>query len=312
MTVPVHVAVGVIRGDKGSVLLALRAHDSHQGGLWEFPGGKVEAGETVTQALARELQEELGITVNTRSPLCKISHDYGDKKVVLDVWSVDSFTGEPEGRQGQPLRWVACQELQMQDFPAANRPIIRRLQLPDMIAITAQESDDQIFSQRFEQILAQGVNMIQLRAPELSTDEYRMRALRCAELCRIYNGRLLLNAEPELVAETGADGFHANSQRLMNLRTRPVAEDIFFSASCHNKEQLLHAENIGVDFALVSPVLATHSHPDSPELGWNAFAALAKSVDTACYALGGMNEDHLQQAKSHGGIGFAAISAFWR
>ncbi len=312
MTVPVHVAVGVIRGDCDSVLLALRAQDSHQGGLWEFPGGKVEAGETVTQALTRELQEELGITAITQSPLCKISHDYGDKKVILDVWSVDSFSGEPEGRQGQPLRWVACHKLQMQDFPAANRPIIRRLQLPDMIAITAQESDDQIFSQRFEQILAQGVNMIQLRAPELSTDDYRMRALRCAELCRIYNSRLLLNAEPEMVAETGAAGLHASSQRLMSLRVRPVAEGIFFSASCHNKEQLLHAASIGVDFAFVSPVLATNSHPGKPELGWDQFAALAQSVDTACYALGGMSENHLQQAKSHGGIGIAAISAFWR
>lgn len=120
----VHVAVGVILGSDRRVLLARRAGDAHQGGLWEFPGGKVEAGESVQQALARELAEELGITVTASEPLLKISHDYGDKAVILDVHVVMAFTGEPRGLEQQPLAWVTAGALTDYPLPAANVPIV--------------------------------------------------------------------------------------------------------------------------------------------------------------------------------------------
>ena len=121
---PVHVAVGVILDGSGRVLLSRRAADSHQGGLWEFPGGKVEPGETLVVALARELQEELGIRVRRSSPLLEVRHDYGDKQVLLDVHVVWEFAGRAQGREGQPLAWVAGDELGQYSFPAANVPIV--------------------------------------------------------------------------------------------------------------------------------------------------------------------------------------------
>jgi 8-oxo-dGTP diphosphatase len=125
----VHVAVGVIRNAQGRILISLRHPDSHQGGLWEFPGGKVEAGETLQQAMQRELLEELGIEVHTLEPLLEIHHDYGDKKVFLDIWVVTAFSGEARGREGQAIKWVGLEELQDYEFPAANVPIIERLLL---------------------------------------------------------------------------------------------------------------------------------------------------------------------------------------
>ena len=120
----VHVAVGVISDGDSGILVSRRAEHAHQGGLWEFPGGKVEAGETVQQALHRELLEELAIEVQACEPLLTIVHDYSDKSVLLDVWWVSAFSGEPHGREGQPLRWVAGRDLRNLDFPKANEAII--------------------------------------------------------------------------------------------------------------------------------------------------------------------------------------------
>ena len=135
----VHVAVGVIFHDceaqelsannvsNRQILIAKRAEHQHQGGLWEFPGGKVEMGETVAIALARELKEELGIKVSDASPLMQITHDYGDKAVTLDVWKVQRFSGDARGIEGQPIQWVAIEELRSFQFPAANVAIIEQL-----------------------------------------------------------------------------------------------------------------------------------------------------------------------------------------
>lgn len=120
----IHVAVGVITNpDTSKVLLSKRHVDSHQGGLWEYPGGKVESGESVESALSRELHEELAIEVTETAPLLVIEHDYGDKQVKLDVWHVRRFTGQEQSREGQPLCWVAAEDLDKLDFPAANDPI---------------------------------------------------------------------------------------------------------------------------------------------------------------------------------------------
>ena len=132
----IHVAAAVILNDKGQVLLAKRPDDKHQGGLWEFPGGKVEPDEPVLEALTRELDEELGIRVTSARPLIQVPHHYPDKSVLLDVFEVDAFSGEPWGREGQPVRWVDAHLLDDYDFPAANRPILAAAQLPSRLVIT--------------------------------------------------------------------------------------------------------------------------------------------------------------------------------
>ena len=124
----VHVAVGVIVDSEQRVLLAKRSESSHQGGLWEFPGGKVEAGEAVSVALARELQEELAIKVESAEPLLEVRHDYADKSVLLDVWVVSDFSGEACGNEGQRIEWVPISQLAEFEFPAANQAIVAALQ----------------------------------------------------------------------------------------------------------------------------------------------------------------------------------------
>lgn len=122
----IEVAVGVLRRDNGDILIAKRAASAHQGGLWEFPGGKREEGENILTALAREFDEELGVAIDPGAcrNLMEIHHDYGDKAVCLNVWWIDGCEGEPEGREGQPLCWVAPAELVDYPFPEANRAIV--------------------------------------------------------------------------------------------------------------------------------------------------------------------------------------------
>lgn len=120
----VHVAVGVISDGADRILISRRADHLHQGGLWEFPGGKVEPDETVEQALHRELFEELAIEITEQQRFLTIEHDYSDKAVLLDVWWISAFEGEPQGREGQPLHWVKISALQEYEFPAANQAII--------------------------------------------------------------------------------------------------------------------------------------------------------------------------------------------
>jgi 8-oxo-dGTP diphosphatase len=124
----IEVAVAILLNDKQEVLTSWRQPHQHQGGLWEFPGGKREADETMEQALKREIHEELGVLVRQAQPFVRIDHDYGDKQVSLDVWLVSAFSGEPTGREGQPLRWQAVEQLEAEAFPAANAPIIKALQ----------------------------------------------------------------------------------------------------------------------------------------------------------------------------------------
>ncbi len=121
------VAVGVIENTDGEIFICRRGASQHQAYKWEFPGGKVEAGESVAQALARELAEEIGIAVRSCQPFMRIEHDYGDKQVILDIRKVTAFTGKPQGLEGQPSRWVPVTELHSYDFPAANSPIVDKL-----------------------------------------------------------------------------------------------------------------------------------------------------------------------------------------
>ena len=130
MTKRIHVAVGVITNSAGEILLAKRPDHLHQGGKWEFPGGKVEAGETVTQALTRELKEEVALDVTDSRPFMALSFDYPDKQVLLDIHLVTEFNGTAQGLEGQLIAWVTKADLIKYDFPDANKPILEKLLAP--------------------------------------------------------------------------------------------------------------------------------------------------------------------------------------
>lgn len=348
-----HVVVGAIFNSVNEILLAFRPptaprragthkccgrrmRKSSQGGLWEFPGGKVEAGESTPHALARELQEELGISVVSARPLIRIRHHYnetlgpgrsrhpafrdtsaslhGAKTVLLDVWRVDTFAGEPFGREGQPVEWVAIKDLAQRDYPAANWPIVNAVRLPSRYLITPEPSPNtEEFLYGLERSLRAGIRLVQLRAKTLGETAYAELVRQVLPVCRAHQAQLILNAAPPLVEEVGADGVHLDSARLMLLSARPFSSSrLWVGASCHNAKELIHAGRIGADFAVVSPVLETASHPGARTLGWTGFRELTELAVLPVYALGGMTQRHVTQAYEHGAQGIAGVSSLWR
>lgn len=307
----VHVAVAAIVNQTGDVLTALRLKHQHQGGLWEFPGGKVESGETVAEALSREISEELDITIEQSVPLIKIRHDYPDKSVLLDVFRVDSFTGIPKGQEGQKLEWKKISELKADEFPEANMPVIKALQLPAHYMITGQFSTIEDFDRKLEQALNTDIKIVQLRCKSIDDDEYLRLAANAERICRSYKAVLLLNTRVDVFNKTQADGLHLNSQRLFDYSQRPVSSDKLLSISCHTMEEMIQAEKLGADILLLSPVKETTSHPGVAGIGWHRFKEMVENVSCPVYALGGMSTSDLDDARQAGAQGIAAISAYW-
>ncbi|MBU1190714.1 MAG: Nudix family hydrolase [Gammaproteobacteria bacterium] len=307
--VPVHVAAAVITNAQGEVLISLRHAQLHQGGLWEFPGGKVEPGEEVYAALARELHEELGVTVQAARPLIRIPHAYPDKQVLLDVWQVTIFSGTPHGREGQPIRWVAPDKLVDFAFPAANQPIVTAARLPDRYLITPEPDVD--FLDQLKRAFQSGIRLVQLRAKSLDTAAYRDLARNVCELAHAQGARVLLNADPAVVLDVGADGVHLTTARLAALSQRPLPTDHWVAASCHNAAELRQATAIGCDFAVLGPVQSTASHPGASYLGWEGFQVLADNAVLPVYALGGMQPPDQTRAWGAGAQGIAAIRSLW-
>ena len=314
--------VGAIFNSANQILLAFRPPTVPQGGLWEFPGGKIEIGESPQHALARELQEEVGISVISARPLIRIRHHYHEdpsrstdlgKIVLLDVWRVDTFAGEPFGREGQPVEWVAVKDLAQRNYPAANWPIVTAVRLPSRYLITPEPSFNiQEFLYRLERSLRSGIRLVQLRAKTLGETAYAELAQQVLPVCHAHHAQLILNAAPELVEDIGAHGVHLDSIRLMALNKRPLPTSQWVGASCHNAKELAHANHLGVDFAVVSPVLETASHPGAQLLGWTGLRELTALAVMPVYALGGMTQRHVTQAYEHGAQGIAGISSLWR
>lgn len=308
----IHVAVAAIIDEQRRVLLSKRSAHVHQGGLWEFPGGKLEDGENIEQGLRRELQEELGVTPARARPLIRVVHDYPDRSVLLDVWRIDRINGRPHGREGQPVEWVPVDLLPNYAFPAANLPIVNAVSLPECYLITPEPGlAIHRFLDELESSLANGVSLLQLRAKNLSDNEYRALIPEVLQRCRQVNARMLLNAEPGIAREFGAAGVHLTSERLMALSARPLDNTYLVAASCHSLEQLEHAVNLGLDFAVVSPVRPTSSHPGAQPLGFSGLHDLTEQSSIPVYALGGMQVADLATAFRYGAQGIAAIRGLW-
>jgi 8-oxo-dGTP diphosphatase len=308
----VHVAVGVIVDESGNILIAKRPDKTHQGGLWEFPGGKLEQDESLFDALRRELREELAIDITTTEPLIKIRHDYGDKIVLLDVHKVTHFAGRAHGNEGQPIQWIAPELLCDYEFPVANRPIITAINLPQRLLITGEFIEPEDFLIRIESALKSGIRLVQLRLQNVEILPTIITSV--AELCKSYLAKLIVNTTPELFSKISSAeniGLHLNSKNLLSCDTRPVNIDVLLSASCHDQKEIDHAQKIGVDFICISPVLETNSHPGQQAIGWQKFEQLVAGATVPAYALGGMKEGDLVFALERGAQGIAAISEWW-
>ncbi len=308
---PVEVAVGVVRqGDR--VLLEQRPDGVHQGGTWAFPGGKVEAGESPQDALARELREEVGVVSDHWQLLITVPWDYGDRQVRLHAFVTEDFSGAVQGREGQRLQWWPLAQLATLAMPAANRGIVRALQLPQRYAITGRwMTPNQLYDQVAD-LLSQGLRLIQWRAPQLPRGDYLQHARQLQHLLASHGGQLLLNGEPTLLTQfPQAAGLQLPSRYLPYLSSRPVPADKLLGISVHTPAEMAQALALAPDFLVLSPVKPTQTHPEAPPLGWEGFMALAAESPVPVYALGGLKEADLPEARKAGAQGIAAISAWW-
>ncbi|MBL4711149.1 MAG: Nudix family hydrolase [Gammaproteobacteria bacterium] len=312
----VHVAVAVIVNQTNEVCISLRPSDVHQGGLWEFPGGKVEDKETIEQTLQREIKEELGIEIISSRPMLTITHDYKDKTVCLHVRKVLSYRGEATGQEGQKVQWTPVENLTNYDFPKANTAIIKSIQLPDKYLITGKFTDTNDFVKKLKKSLDAGITLVQIRLKYGCMEESKVQSLlnQASSICAGAGARLMLNLSEQYISSIDIsslvfDGFHADSQTLRSLSQRP--RRALFSASCHTTKELLKAVELGADFVVLSPVQNTVSHPDMQGMGWRKFTDMAEGLAIPVYALGGVSENDIEVAWSSGAQGVAAISAFW-
>jgi len=266
----------------------------------------------VQTALARELHEELGIVVGAARPLIKVRHDYPDKQVLLDVWEVSSFTGEPHGAEGQPLAWVSAKELTNYEFPAANQPIVAAARLPAEYLITPEDLEAPALLRGIQKAIAGGIKLIQLRAPNGYDPKYRDLAVDAVGLCA-GKAQLMIKGPFEWLGDFPAAGWHITSAQLRKYAAagRPLPAERWLAASCHNAEELALAEQMGVDFVTLSPVQPTLTHPDAQPLGWEQASTLIEGFSKPVFLLGGVGPAEREKAWSAGAQGVAGIRAFW-
>ena len=317
----VEVAAAVLQRPDNSFLLAQRPPGKIWAGYWEFPGGKIEPGETPYHALVRELREELGIEVQTAYPWVTRVFTYPHATVRLNFFRVTKWRGELHPHEGQEFAWQPPLSLALSPKEArgqalvspilpANAPILRALELPALYAISnVLELGEAEFMLRLEAALHNGLRLVQLREKNLSREALRELALKMLPLVRQHGARLLINADIELAQHIGADGVHLTGAQLADFRHRPEVD--WCAASCHNAEELRRAEVLGCDFALLSPVMPTLSHPGAQHLGWEGFAAIAAESSIPVYALGGLTRDDMQAAWQHGAHGVALLRQAW-
>lgn len=314
---PIHVVAAAITDARGRVLLARRTKGRDLAGLWEFPGGKVEPGESPGQALVRELDEELGIQVSVGPAVIRVPHAAPGKRLLLDVRLVQAWKGIPKGREGQALVWVPPHKLASYQMPPADRPVVAALTAPDRCLVTPPpvesldaEAADAAWLDTLRGALASGVRRVQLRLPGIGPVRHAALVRAASALCHRAGADVLVNGSAEAASDAGV-GLHLRSAQLRDLHARPVPAGRLLSASCHNLEELRHAERLGCDFAILGPIHPTATHPGSPGIGWESFAALRERIALPIYAIGGLSPVDIPTARQHGAQGIAAIRALW-
>ncbi|MEO8938404.1 MAG: Nudix family hydrolase [Burkholderiaceae bacterium] len=315
MTEPIDVAVGVLVRDDGSFLLAQRPDGKPMAGYWEFPGGKLEVGETVFDALVREFDEELGLRIVGAQPWVQRVVVYPHATVRLHFWRSfgdgRGWHGTPQSREGQSFRWESIDALTTAPWLEGALPVKRWLRLPATYAISnAWQAGVDHFVAALDRRLADGtVRQLQLREPAMDDGTFATLFDAVNARCSAHGVRLVVNSAHPRHYWSMADGVHLSSRELMRLERRPHVGWCF--ASCHDAADLARAGVLGLDAVVLGPVGPTASHPDAHVLGWSGFAAIAASTSLPVYALGGLTADDLTAARQAGAHGVAMIRAAW-
>jgi 8-oxo-dGTP diphosphatase len=310
MSKVVEVAAAVLIDADGRFLLAQRPARTFYAGYWEFPGGKVEPGETARQALVRELREEIGIEIQQADPWIVKTFSYPHAMVRLHFFRARQWQGEPQGREGQALAWQRPGDCNLAPVLPANAPIMRALELPTEYAISnAQSIGADNFIEHLRRRLSSGLRLLQLREKQMQLADFKHFAGRAIALAHQSNARVLINGSIELARELGADGVQWSAAEVAAATSRP--DIALLGASAHNDVELRAAEALGADFAVLGSVYATPTHPDAVGMGWAAFAQRAVGCSIPVFAIGGLRPDGLTEAWTHGAHGIAMIRGSW-
>ena len=300
----------MLRADGSEFLLAQRPEGKVYAGYWEFPGGKVEPGETVREALVRELQEELGITVTACSPWLTRVFTYPHATVRLNFWRVTAWDGEigiTAPLEHSAVDWQKCgKSASVAPILPANDPILKALALPTTMAITMAESEGvERQLERLEEALNAGLRLIQVRDKGRPQAQRLWLAETVVHLAHSHGALVVINDDEEIARRTGADGVHLSAARLATCTRRP--DFAWVGTSCHNAEEIARGGELDLDYALLGPVLPTPTHPESAGLGWTAFAGMLAGSTLPVFALGGMQPVLLAAAQGHGAHGIALM-----
>jgi 8-oxo-dGTP diphosphatase len=289
----------------GEFLLAQRPAGKPYPGYWEFPGGKVEAGEDPRAALDRELREELGIEVREAAPWITRVYAYTHATVRLHFFRVSRWDGEPRPLEDQAIRWQRVGAPDVEPMLPANAPVLAALDLPSIMVVSdAQSQGVDAWVHALEARLAEERLLIQVR--EKGFDALRLQHLLSRVLARAQPMRSPVVVNSDCGAFPQCRGLHLASHALMALASRPDATLV--GASCHDAAELDQAERIGADYVVLGPVEPTPSHPGAQGIGWTAFEALARGRAMPVYAIGGLARADLSRARAHGAHGIALRS----
>ncbi len=303
--------MGIVRDSDGRVLVNQCRPGKPFAGRWEFPGGKIGPGETAAQALARELDEELGIAVRRQRPLISFPYRYDALTVHLHAHEVLDYEGTPSGREGQALDWVTPDALHRIDLLDANTPIVRAAVLPRICLIT----DTERFGEtRTLELLSRHVEtqrvLLIVREKAMAHDRLRTFVENARDICRANQSPVCVHADCQLDAAIETDGVHLPARALARHALPHHAG--LTGISCHTANDLRQAAAGGADYVLLSPVKPTVSHPDATPLGWKGFRELVDEAPLPVYALGGLVLSELDEAAAHGAHGVALLSAAWK
>lgn len=311
---PVDVAVAVIEAPGRRFLLAQRPPGKPMAGYWEFPGGKVEAGESVKSALVREIDEELGVAVLEAHPWVTMGFVYPHATVRLHFMRVVKWQGTPASREHQAFRFEHIDQLLVEPWLPGALPLKRWLQIEQRYAISdATGLGVDAFCARLEERLQRGsVRWLLLREPELDPEAFDALCRRVLARARSFGTRVLVSSRHPERYWHEADGVHLTRQDLVALKERPPLNWVF--ASCHSASDLALAADLRCDAAMLGSVQSTLSHPGALPLGWTRFGQLIADSPLPVFALGGLafDQETLRSALSYGAQGIAAQRAAWQ
>ena len=307
----VNVSVAVLINNNRQVLLGQRPHPKSWEGWWEFPGGKIEKGETSVDALYREIDEEIGVKITQFKKWVIRKYSHGGNDITLHFFKVYGWEGEVTSKENQKLVWTHLQNPNVSPILPANLFIQKAFDLPKYYAITnLSETSKKVFFNQLQNRISNGLKMIQVREKNISFDKFKIFSNEVIKICKPKGVKVIINSDVNLAYEIKADGVHLRSKDLISIKKIP--KNLIVSASCHTQEEIYIAEKLNINFLVLSAIKKTLSHPDIKPIGWDEFEKIVNRVNTPIYALGGLGVNDYSVALENGAIGIASQRSIWQ